>query len=58
MLRAGVLVTIIHTSTEAISAMSVGHDTLLAELHKKTLANRARMRLNPPPILISGETNE
>lgn len=58
MLRAGVLVTIIHTSTEAISAMSVGHDTLLAELHKKTLANRARMRLNPPPILFSGETNE
>lgn len=58
MLRAGVLVTIIHTSTEAIAAMSVGHDTVLAELHKKTLANRARMRLNPPPILFSGETNE
>ena len=58
MLRAGVLVTIIHTSIEAIAAVSVDHDTVLAELNKKTLANRARMRLNPPPILFSGETNE
>ncbi|MCH7742635.1 MAG: hypothetical protein IIB71_08240 [Proteobacteria bacterium] len=50
--------TIIHTSTEAIAAVSVDHDTVLAELNKKTLANRARMRLNPPPILFSGETHE
>ena len=58
MLRTDVTVTIIHTSTEAISAMSVDHDASFAELNKKTLANRAWMRLNPPPILISGETNE